>query len=186
MKKTTSIQPTQASNSMFTPATMQNRKDRRNKQNGFSTMDFIFWMVFAALALAALIGLYTTGSAASKKSATGVDVVQIKAAVEGWRGARTNLTGIDISKLCAVGYGNTSAPWCGNAADGKLANPYGGNYSVQVSSNVSQINITISGVDAEYVTSVANSLASMSADRCASIEDCTTTTVAGTNISVTM
>ncbi len=182
----TNVTATNPHSDAVTPRTNVKGNKMRNKQGGFSTMDFTFWMIFAALAFVALIGVYTTANAASKKSTTSSDIVQIKSAVEDWRGQRTNLTGVSIDKLCADGYGNKNAPWCGASQDGKLANSYGGDYSVTVSTNVSRVDIAISGIDTEYVTSLANDLAPMSADRCAAIDSCATTTVASDTITVTM
>lgn len=182
----TNVATTLPHSDAVTPHTNVKGKQMRNKQAGFSTLDFVFWMIFAALAFVALISVYTTASAASKKGTTSSDIVQIKSAVEDWRGQRTNLTGVSIDKLCADGYGNKNAPWCGASQDGKLANSYGGDYSVTVSTNVSRVDITISGIDTEYVMSLANDLAPMSADRCAAIDGCATTTVASGTIKVTM
>lgn len=156
------------------------------KQGGFTLQDFIFWAIIASLMFLVLIGIYTKGMAMYRGMVTTSDVTQIKAAVEDWRGGRTDVSGVDMSKLCADGNGNKNASWCGSAQDGAKANAYGGDYTVTVSSNVSQVDIAITGIDSEYINTQGNRLAPMSADRCASIDSCSTVTATGTTVTVTM
>lgn len=167
---------------------MRRRSIRRSmkKSGGFTLESFIFWAIVAALSFVVVISAYTKGMAMYRSWATTQDVTQIYAAVEDWRGSRTDRTGVTISKLCATGNGNKKASWCGSAGDGKKANQYGGDYTVIVSSNVSQVDVGITGIDSEYVNSQANRLAPMSIGRCASIDSCSTVKAAGSTVTVTM
>lgn len=155
------------------------------KHGGFTLMDFIFWMVVASFSLALLIGLYNKGTSMMASSSTASDVTSIKAAASEWKGARTNLTGINITELCKAGNGNIGATWCGSDKNGVAANPYGGNYSVTVGSNVSQITVTITNVDKNNLNVLATKLAPISAERCASMP-CSSVIASGTGITVTL
>ena len=158
----------------------------RRQQGGFTTSDFIFWMIVAALAFIVVLGSYNMLMGMYRSNTTVTDVTQIKAATDDWKGGRTDVTGVTIDELCKTGNGNKGATWCGASKNGVKANRYGGNYAVTASSNTSQIDVTVTNVDAESINSQANKLAPMSAGRCASISDCSTVTAAGTTIKVTM
>jgi cell division protein FtsL len=158
----------------------------RRQQGGFTTSDFIFWMIVAALAFTVVLGSYNTLMGMYRSNTTVTDVTQIKAAVEDWKGGRTDVTGVTITELCKVGNGNQGATWCGAAKNGVKANRHGGNYAVTAASNTSQIDVTITNVDAGSINSQANKLAPVSAGRCASIQGCTTVTATGNTIKVTM
>ncbi|WP_394230514.1 hypothetical protein [Shewanella colwelliana] len=179
------IAVTDQANSTFELTNSQNGKRLSRKQGGFTLMDFIFWLAVASLALLVLISLYNTASGSLKTSSVTTDVTQIKAAVSDWKGARTNVTGVSINELCKTGNGNQGASWCGANKDGKNANPYGGDYSVTVSTNVSEVDISITNVDTDNVNRQATKLAPMSADRCASMP-CATVAATGQTIKVTM
>ncbi|GIU42905.1 hypothetical protein TUM4438_10570 [Shewanella sairae] len=157
----------------------------RKGQGGFTLYDFIFWLGIASLALLALISLYNTATGMYKTNAVTTDVTQIKAAVSDWKGARTNVSGVSINELCKDGNGNNGASWCGENKDGRNANPYGGDYSVTVAANVSNIDVTITQVDTDNVNRQATKLAPMSVERCASMP-CSSVTAAGETIKVTM
>ena len=156
------------------------------RQQGFTTTDFIFWMIVVALAFVVILGLYNTAMDKYRTYTTEIDVTQIKAAVEDWRGARTDVTGVSITELCKTGNGNKGATWCGDAKNGVKANRYGGNYTVAVSSNTAQIDVTATNVDPENINAQANKLAPMSAAHCASIKDCSTITTTRNIIKLTM
>lgn len=158
----------------------------RRQQGGFTTSDFIFWMIVAALAFTVVLGSYNTLMGMYRSNTTVTDVTQIKAATEDWKGGRTDVTGVSITELCKVGNGNQGATWCGAAKNGVKANRHGGNYAVTAASNTSQIDVTITNVDAGSINSQANKLAPVSAGRCASIQGCTTVTATGNTIKVTM
>ena len=172
-------------NEITTSVEVPDVKHPTRKESGFTLMDFIFWLVVASLALLSLIGLYNTASGSFKTSTVTTDVTQMKAAVSDWKGARTNVTGVTINELCKTGNGNLGASWCGANKDGKNANPYGGDYSVIVSTNVSEVDISITNVDTDNVNRQATRLAPMSVDRCASMP-CATVAVTGRAIKVTM
>ena len=81
----------------------------RRQQGGFTTSDFIFWMIVAALAFTVVLGSYNTLMGMYRSNTTVTDVTQIKAAVEDWKGGRTDVTGVTITELCKVGNGNQGA-----------------------------------------------------------------------------
>lgn len=168
-----------------------NRFPRRLPQNprnqkGYTVQDFIFYAVIAALAFLVAIGAYNRGMAMYRTASTATDVVEIKSAVDDLRGSRTDLTGMNIAQLCGAGNGNQGASFCGTNNDGKGANRYGGDYTLKVSSNVSQVDIGITSVDSDYVNAQANRLAPVSAGRCETLSGCTTVTATGTTVTVTM
>lgn len=157
----------------------------RGRQNGFTLQDFIFWMIVAAIAFLGILSLYNVANGMLKASSTSSDVVQMKAAVVDWQGAKTDLTGVSISELCKDGNGNKGATWCGQNKDGKKANAYGGDYSIAVGTNPSQVDISITSVDGNNLNRQATKLAPISVDRCASMP-CTSVSASGTTIKVTM
>lgn len=159
---------------------------RPGRQQGYTVQDIIFYSVIASLLFLIVIGLYNRGMSMYRTGATADDVVEIKSAVENWRGTRTDLTGVSIAVLCTTGNGNQGSSFCGSNNDGKASNRYGGDYTVTVSSNVSQIDIGITGVDGNYINAQANRLAPLSAARCDSVTSCSTVTASGTSITVTM
>ncbi|WP_419208219.1 hypothetical protein ACN08N_25675 (plasmid) [Photobacterium leiognathi subsp. mandapamensis] len=158
----------------------------RRQQGGFTMTDFIFWMIVAALAFVVVLGAYNTSMGMYRSHATTTDVTQIKAAVEDWKGGRTDATGVSITELCRTGNGNNGATWCGAAKNGVKANRYGGDYIVTVASNTSLVDITITNVNVETINSQANKLAPMSANRCASVSGCASVSATGNAIKVTM
>ncbi|WP_318419561.1 hypothetical protein [Photobacterium leiognathi] len=180
MKKQNSIETTHTCEQQKTVALP------RRQQGGFTTTDFIFWMIVAALAFVVVLGSYNTLMGMYRSNTTASDVTQIKAAVEDWKGGRTDVTGVSITELCQTGNGNNGATWCGAAKNGVKANRYGGNYTVAAASNTSLVDITITNVNAETINSQANKLAPMSADRCASVSGCATVSATGNAIKVTM
>ncbi|GCF90562.1 hypothetical protein [Shewanella sp. M-Br] len=157
----------------------------QGRQNGFTLQDFIFWMIVASIAFLAILSLYNVANGMIKVSTTSSDVVQMKAAVVDWQGAKTDVAGVSISELCKDGNGNKGATWCGQNKDGKKANPYGGDYSIAVATNASRVDISMTNVDANNLNRQATKLAPVSADRCPSMP-CTSVTASGTTIKVTM
>ncbi|SGZ04455.1 hypothetical protein [Moritella viscosa] len=170
----------------ITPTTKTKIKVFGKKQAGFTILDFAFWMALAAIGLVGITQIYKSVTAGMNESAVATDFVQIRTAVDGWKGTSTNLTGVSMAKICAVGYGNTDASWCGANNDGKKANAYGGDYTLTVSANVSQVDITVKGVDARYVKSLGNTVASASAGRCKQLDGCATTVATADSVKVTM
>jgi len=156
------------------------------KQAGVGLIDFVLWMALVAFVVLGIMKLYTSLTASMNESAVATDIAQIRTAVDGWKGASTNLTGVSIAKICAPGYGNTDASWCGANNDGKKANAYGGDYTLAVSANVSQVDITVKGVDVRYVKSLGNTVAPVSAGRCPQLDGCTTAVASADTVKVTM
>ncbi|MGF1872020.1 hypothetical protein [Photobacterium indicum] len=156
-------------------------------QRGVSIENFLFWMILASLAVLGVIGGYNKGMSMLNAYTTNGDVVQMKAAVEDFRGGQTDLSDITIAKVCEKGNGNKGATFCGKGRDGKNANPYGGDYTLKVSArSVSNVDVGITKVDEEYTKSLGNKLTRISADHCDTLDACSTVTVASTTVTVTL
>lgn len=166
---------------------MHRTKGISRRQKGFTLYDLLFWGVIASLLFLLLIGAYNKGMTMYRNYAINSQVIQIKAGVEDWKGGSNNVTGVSMTELCKKGNGYLDASTCGTKRDGVNTNPYGGNYTVTVSANVSQADITITGIDEEYVNAVANKLAPISAGHCVNNNTaCSTIKVATSSVTVTL
>ncbi|WP_228286523.1 hypothetical protein [Vibrio campbellii] len=150
------------------------------KQLGASLMDFIFWMGLAALVLAGIVAMASSGKGQLKVNTTLTEVSEIRQGADAWVGAGTDTTGVSLTEICKEGYGYSKATWCS-------ANQFGGTYTVTTSANKSFIDITISNVDAENILALANKLAPVSSERCPKADSsCTSIKTSGSDITVTM
>lgn len=150
------------------------------KQLGASLMDFIFWMGLAALVLAGIVAMASSGKGQLKVNTTLTEVSEIRQGADAWVGAGTDTTGVSLTEICKKGYGYSKATWCS-------ANQFGGTYTVTTSANKSFIDITISNVDAENILALANKLAPVSSERCPKADSsCTSIKTSGSDITVTM
>lgn len=154
---------------------------QRKKQRGASLLDFIFWMGLAAIIIAGIAGMASTGKGKLKLSSTLTDVSEIRQAVDAWAGAGADTTGVSLTEICTEGYGYSKASWCD-------VNQYGGTYTVTAnSSHSSYVDVAISNIEEDNVLALANQLAPVSTERCSKADsDCSSVVTSGTTITVTM
>lgn len=154
---------------------------KSKKQRGASLLDFIFWMGLAAIIIAGIAGMASTGKGKLKLSSTLTDVSEIRQAVDAWAGAGADTTGVSLTEICTEGYGYSKASWCD-------VNQYGGTYTVTAnSSHSSYVDVAISNIEEDNVLALANQLAPVSTERCSKADsDCSSVVTSGTTITVTM
>ncbi|HHC7400359.1 TPA: hypothetical protein ACN30R_004033 [Vibrio parahaemolyticus] len=151
------------------------------KQRGASLLDFIFWMGLAAIVIAGIAAMASSGKGKLKINSTLTEVSEIRAAVDAWAGAGADTAGVSLTEICTEGYGYSNAAWCD-------VNQYGGTYTVTAnSSHSSYVDIAISNIEEDNVLALANQLAPVSTERCAKADtDCSSVVVSDTTITVTM
>ncbi|HHY0551770.1 TPA: hypothetical protein ACVU5F_004042 [Vibrio parahaemolyticus] len=154
---------------------------KSEKQRGATLLDFIFWMGLAAIIIAGIAGMASTGKGKLKLSSTLTDVSEIRQAVDAWAGAGADTTGVSLTEICTEGYGYSKASWCD-------VNQYGGTYTVTAnSSHSSYVDVAISNIEEDNVLALANQLAPVSTERCSKADsDCSSVVTSGTTITVTM
>ncbi|HCE4781103.1 hypothetical protein CGJ27_22550 [Vibrio parahaemolyticus] len=154
---------------------------KSKKQRGASLLDFIFWMGLAAIVIAGIAAMASSGKGKLKINNTLTEVSEIRAAVDAWAGAGADTAGVSLSEICTEGYGYSNAAWCD-------VNQYGGTYTVTAnSSHSSYVDIAISNIEQDNVLALANQLAPVSTERCKKADsECTSVVVADTTITVTM
>ncbi|MEZ9997930.1 hypothetical protein AB4428_06445 [Vibrio lentus] len=167
--------------------TMQSQSRRHplsKKQGGFSLPDFALWVVLAGGLILVLVQLYAMASGSLKEFQTTQAVSSLKAAAENVK--IINHTGLSITKVCDENRNAAPKALCGEARDGKGTNPYGGDYQLAPNSNLSLVDVTVTGIDTQYIDSIADKLATMSSGNCASFTGCSTIALSGNNITVTL
>ncbi|WP_455291504.1 hypothetical protein [Vibrio parahaemolyticus] len=154
---------------------------KSKKQRGASLLDFIFWMGLAAIVIAGIAAMASSGKGKLKINNTLTEVSEIRAAVDAWAGAGADTAGVSLTEICTKGYGYSNAAWCD-------VNRYGGTYTVTAnSSHSSYVDIVISNIEQDNVLALANQLAPVSTERCKKADsECTSVVVADTTITVTM
>jgi len=161
------------------------RSPSSRRQKGVSLIDFIMYVILAVFVFLGIVKLYNLGVAWSKQSNTVAAVVQIKAGAE--KVKSVNHSDASMSKVCSSTRNAVSSSICGNSRDGVGTNEYGGNYTLTPNSaNLQLVNIGITNVDTQYIDDLADMLAKVSAGNCNSAASCTTVTVSGNTITVTL
>ena len=120
-----------------------------------------------------------------KKSELKTEVVEIRNAAQAWKGMKPTFTGIAIPTLCSTTRKALNENTCGSSSDGKTANPFGGDYTLAVGANKSQVVLDITAVDADRIDELADELAPLTADRCVAFDGCATISVTGSSIAMT-
>ena len=156
-----------------------------NRQKGEGMISFIMYLILATLLFLGVVKLYNMGMAWSKQASTVSAVTQIKAGAE--KVKSVNHSGTSMTKVCATGRNAVSSTYCGDSRDGKGTNEYGGDYTLTGNtSNLQQVKIGITNVDSQYIDDLADTLSKISAGNCNSAASCSSVTVSGTTITVTM
>ncbi|WP_257971603.1 hypothetical protein [Vibrio parahaemolyticus] len=164
----------------LTPLT-QRSPIKTKKQRGASLLDFIFWMGLAAIVIAGIAAMASSGKGKLKINSTLTDVSEMRAAVDAWAGPGADTAGVSLSEICTEGYGYSKAAWCD-------VNQYGGTYTITSNtSHTSYVDIQITNIEQDNVLALANQLAPVSTERCKKADsECTSVVVADTTITVTM
>ncbi|HHI4974430.1 TPA: hypothetical protein ACP5VG_001994 [Vibrio parahaemolyticus] len=164
----------------LTPLT-QHSPIKSKKQRGASLLDFIFWMGLAAIVIAGIAAMASSGKGKLKINSTLTDVSEMRAAVDAWAGPGADTAGVSLSEICTEGYGYSKAAWCD-------VNQYGGTYTITSNtSHTSYVDIQITNIEQDNVLALANQLAPVSTERCKKADsECTSVVVADTTITVTM
>ncbi|HBC3902253.1 TPA: hypothetical protein KD856_003995 [Vibrio parahaemolyticus] len=154
---------------------------KSKKQRGASLLDFIFWMGLAAIVIAGIAGMASSGKGKLKISNTLTDVSEMRAAVDAWAGPGADTDGVSLTEVCKEGYGYSKAAWCD-------VNQYGGTYTITSNtSHSSYVDIKIDNIEEDNVLALANQLAPVSTERCVKADtDCGSVQTSGTTITVTM
>ncbi|ENV5980268.1 TPA: hypothetical protein ACN335_004496 [Vibrio parahaemolyticus] len=154
---------------------------KTKKQRGASLLDFIFWMGLAAIVIAGIAAMASSGKGKLKINSTLTDVSEMRAAVDAWAGPGADTAGVSLSEICTEGYGYSKAAWCD-------VNQYGGTYTITSNtSHTSYVDIQITNIEQDNVLALANQLAPVSTERCKKADsECTSVVVADTTITVTM
>ncbi len=164
---------------------MNRRSSSSKKQKGISLIDFIMYLILAVFVFLGIVKLYNMGVAWSKQVNTVSSVTQIKAGAE--KVKSVNHTGTTMAKVCSTGRNAVSSTICGDTRDGVGTNEYGGDYTLAPNTaNLQQVVIGITNVDEQYIDDLADTLAKISAGNCNSAASCSSISVSGTTITVTM
>lgn len=156
------------------------------KQGGFTLIEFMLVVGLSGAAVAGMMFLVGGIESDNRNSAVRDHAVVIKKGVMKWQGGMFNVTGVDMTALCADDANYVPKYICGtsSAAD---TNPFGGGYEIKVNStNPARSDLTITNIQAESVGAVANMLAGISADQCRNITNCDTVKIQGTSVIVTL
>ncbi|MFA0053619.1 MULTISPECIES: hypothetical protein [Vibrio] len=154
------------------------------KQGGFTLPDLALWVVLASALVLGVIQIYASVSGMLKE-------YQVTQAVSSLKGAAENVkiinhTGLTIAKVCDEKRNAAPKSICGQSRDGKSTNPYGGDYQLAPNSNLSLVDVTVTGIDTQYIDSLADKLANMSAGNCAGFTGCSSIKLSGNDITVTL
>lgn len=155
------------------------------KQKGIATLDMVLYGMAAIALLLGLMALVPKVNYAMDKQKLLSDMSEIKRAALEWKGQRSNyatLAGIGV--LCARDHLNDNI--CGPSDDGVATNPFGGNYTITPSANVSLVDISATGIEARRVADLADAVAPSTRDACTDATGCGSINAAGSVITATM
>ncbi len=158
----------------------------KNKQRGALNIDLLLYLAGAIGLLVLVFMLYPQSSAPKKLGQFQTDAQTIVAAVDRWKKARSNYTGVSISVLCAQNILTKGGTICGSANTGTSTNSYGGNWTVTAASNPGLY--TITGTlpnDPDSVAELADAMAPTTRDRCQTATSCATLTTTTTSVTMT-
>ncbi|MGL6551428.1 type II secretion system protein [Aeromonas hydrophila] len=164
-----------------------NIKKKNRRQGGFTLLEFMVVMAVIAMVLLGIMALKNDAVYSSKHEEIVKQAQVVSGASDRWQKRRPNKTGVSMAVLCAAGAKLMDDSLCGAARDGKKANTFGGDITlVANTANSSLVDITFTGLPADYITDIADSLAAISNARCQSATGCSAITVTGTSVKVTM
>ncbi|MFL7013597.1 hypothetical protein [Enterovibrio norvegicus] len=165
---------------------MRNLERIKNRQRGELVSATLGLLVFITVTMFIMLGWSETSFRMDKTRLLG-QVNEINSGADTWKGFRSNYTGLTMAIICAAGQQSVSETTCGGVGgSGSSSNAFGGNFVLTPATNVSQKQLNITGLPAERINELADSLAPVSANQCASRTGCATVTISGTSITVTM
>ncbi|WP_108653093.1 hypothetical protein [Dongshaea marina] len=156
---------------------------RAHSQRGLTTIDLLIGfagIIILIISIMLIAGMVRSQMGVMQATA---EMGLINSAATNWKGMRPNYTGISMGNLCSSGELNDSI--CGTSSDGSSSNPFGGNFTVAVDTNVSNYVVTLTNVPTDKITALADKLAPTSLDQCSSATSCGSVQVSGTDLSVT-
>lgn len=160
---------------------------QRNRRKGATLVELGLYMAAAIVLL--IGGVFGYGEVTFRMAKADVvkDIIEINSAAESWKSYRPSYTGVSMTVLCAAGRQGVSKSTCGGVGgNGTNTNPFGGSYTIGVASNVSQKTMTISNLPSDRINEIADTLAPQTADECESATSCSTISVTGTTITMTL
>ncbi|OLF56815.1 hypothetical protein BTN33_22780 [Aeromonas veronii] len=164
-----------------------NVKNNLKYQGGFSLLELMVVLAIVAIIAIGIMALKNDTVYSSKHNDLVSQAQTVSVATDRWQKRRPNKTGVSMTVLCAAGARYLDDSVCGTAGDGKKSNVFGGDISVAANSaNPSLVDITLSGLPADNITDIADALAAISNGRCQSATGCSSITVTGSSVKVTM
>ncbi len=157
-----------------------------NKQRGASTVDVMIAAAFIIGALVLTIMIYPRIVSAKNLAQFQVDESTITSAVERWKKARSNFTGVSVPILCEQNILTKGGTICGTNNDGANTNSYGGDWEVTAASNpgLFVVSATLPN-DPDVIAELADAMAPTTRQNCQSATDCDTISTTATGLSMT-
>lgn len=160
----------------------------KSKSKGLALFDLLLWGAGILAFIGIIAALFPRAMHQIHMVQLGSDITDIQKAAVDWKGRRTNYSGISISELCTSRYLSKSV--CGDSEDATNANPWGGDYSIAVNSDLSMVDVSITEIDSDYGQQVIDAMASRTADECPSAgsngANCSTISLSGSTAKLTI
>ncbi|ANO35627.1 hypothetical protein A6E01_20670 (plasmid) [Vibrio breoganii] len=157
----------------------------KRRQGGFNLIELSVVMVLVGIVMLGSMKIIPNVMFSMDTSSLSAEVADVRTASISWKSSRPNFTGVGMAALCSSGRQLLTESICGTDGLGTAANPWGGNYTVAVSTNVSQFDVTITNLPTERIYEIGDALAPISADRCSSSDSCSSLDISGSQITVT-
>lgn len=159
----------------------------RKKQGGYTLPELAVGFAFVAILLIGAFAVIPQISFKMNTQELTKEVNNIRQETIAWKGyGRASFTDIDIKTLCSATRKALPTGVCGASSDGASANPFGGDYVLNVNpSNNGRFNIQITKIPADKVDIIADQFAPGTADECESSDSCLTTVVSTDTITLT-
>ncbi|MDF9399137.1 hypothetical protein [Vibrio sp. 1180_3] len=158
-----------------------------NRKKGLTWVEITLGFIILILVSIVLTSVFQEGMFRLKKWRLTNQVTEISSGADTWKGLKSNFTGLSMTAVCAVGQQSVGATTCGGAGGtGANTNAFGGSFELAPASNVSLKSLKITNLPAARVNEIADGLAGMTADQCTSVTGCSTVTVAGTTLTLTL
>lgn len=160
--------------------TMEPVVNMKNKQRGAMLLDNMIAVGFVAVVLIGIVASIPKISYMMNLTEFQKQEAEIASATVSWKKKRPNYTGVSMILLCDRQLVSKSI--CGTAGDGKLSNPFGGDWTVTGVGGHYQVTATLTNLDGETgrLWDVADSMAPSTRLQCSSADGCGSITGAGT------
>ena len=141
----------------------------RDGVRGLGVIDMLIFFAFVALFIIGILQFVPELRFGLQNSQAQEQVSEIQRAAIRWRSVRSSYSGLNMSTLCTTNRLNSSI--CGASNNGASANPWGGNYTITVGSNVGEFSVLMDGLDPQRVDELADNFAPITRDRCQAYDD---------------